>query len=75
MLVRMANTDASEAARLLVRQRWGNRGVERAVAVIVSRADELTPEQRDRLAEATGQEAGDEWPGTPRRGRRPSRER
>jgi hypothetical protein len=57
MIVRMANMDPSEAGRLLVRQRWGSRGVERAVATIVKRADELTEAQRADIAAVLGGEA------------------
>jgi hypothetical protein len=49
----MANTDASEAARLLVRQRWGNRGALRAAAVVVERADELPDAVRAAVHQAT----------------------
>jgi hypothetical protein len=52
----MANTEASEAARLLVRQRWGNRGAVRAAAVVVERADELPEEVRAAVHEATSQD-------------------
>ena len=42
----------SEAARLLVRARWGSRGVDQAVETICRRADELTAAQLAEVAAA-----------------------
>lgn len=51
----MPTTDASEAARQLARARWGTQTLDRAVVEVVSRASELTAEQRaDLRAAATG---------------------
>jgi hypothetical protein len=52
--------DASEAARQLVRARWGNQVVSRAVATIVERQDELTDAQRADLRQVTDQEDPDD---------------
>jgi hypothetical protein len=55
-MVRMSNADASEAARQLARARWGTATLDRAVVEVVSRAAELTADQRAELsAAATGQ--------------------
>jgi hypothetical protein len=48
----MADTKASQAGRELVRTRWGNQVVSRAVSVVVERRDELTDEQLAELAHA-----------------------
>jgi hypothetical protein len=54
----MTDTNAaSEAARQLVRQRWGTRGLDRAVDVVVTRSAELSPVQLAELA-AVLEEAG-----------------
>jgi hypothetical protein len=39
------NMDSSEAARALVRQRWGTAVVDRSIATLRQRADELGPQQ------------------------------
>jgi hypothetical protein len=41
----MAYSDAHEAAKELARARWGTRGLDRAVGVVIERAGQLTPEQ------------------------------
>ena len=51
----MPTADASEAARQLARARWGTATLDRAVVEVVTRASELTAEQRaDLRAAATG---------------------
>ena len=55
----MSADDASEAASLLSRRRWGNQAVSRAVATVVARRDELDAEQLAGLASVLGQEAAD----------------
>jgi hypothetical protein len=52
MMVRMDNAEASEAGRLLARARWGTATLDRAVVEVVSRASELTAEQRAELRTA-----------------------
>jgi hypothetical protein len=53
----MADTEASEAARTLVRRRWGSQVVSRAVLVVVDRAAELDEAQRAQLREIAGDPA------------------
>jgi len=45
-LVRMADTSASDAARSLIAQRWGNRVALRAAETVIARADELPADVR-----------------------------
>jgi hypothetical protein len=45
-----ADSAASEAARRLSEQRWGNTVLSRAVATVVERADRLDTDQVDALA-------------------------
>jgi hypothetical protein len=52
----MADTKASQAGRELVRARWGNQVVSRAVSVVVERRGELTAEQRAELRAVAEQE-------------------
>jgi hypothetical protein len=47
---------ASEAARALNRQRWGDQVLRRAVETVVQRADELGPDLRAELRAVTSQE-------------------
>jgi hypothetical protein len=47
---------ASEAARLLSRARWGSQVVDKAVATVVARRDELGAAQLEQLAAVLGQE-------------------
>jgi len=54
--VRMTSADASEAARSLARQRWGTRGLDAAVGVVIQRSAELSADQLADLAEVLGQE-------------------
>ena len=48
--------DAHEAARQLALARWGSRGLDKAVNVVVSRSAELNPDQLASLAEVVGQQ-------------------
>jgi hypothetical protein len=57
MIVRMANADASEAARELARARWGDAVLRRAVAVVVERSADLDDTQRAELEAAVSKEA------------------
>jgi hypothetical protein len=41
----MGTMDSSDAARALVRQRWGTQVVDRSIAVLQERADEPGPQQ------------------------------
>jgi hypothetical protein len=54
-----AQQDASEAARELARARWGSQAVERAAAVVIPRAGELSEAVRAALHEATGPAGGE----------------
>jgi len=56
----MADTQASQAARSLARARWGNAVVQRAVAVVVERADQLGEAELAELRAVTGREDADE---------------
>lgn len=58
----MAYSEAHEAARHLALQRWGTRGLDRAVGVVVQRSAELSPEQVAELEAAIGQETGTDAP-------------
>ena len=49
----MAYSDAHQAARELARARWGTRGLERAAAVVIERADELPEQLRAQVHEVT----------------------
>jgi hypothetical protein len=53
----MADTqnDASEAARAMLRQRWGNAVVVRSAQVVIERVDELPEALREQLHQATGE--------------------
>jgi len=53
MLVRMADTKASAAARELVRHRWGAQVVSRAAKTVIDRADELPEELAAEVHAAT----------------------
>jgi hypothetical protein len=56
-MTRMSDPDgASEAARALNRQRWGDQALRKAVATVVSRADELSPDLRAELRAVTTQD-------------------
>jgi hypothetical protein len=46
----MADSKASEAGRELIRARWGNRVVSRAVDTVIERRDELDAAQLEQLA-------------------------
>jgi hypothetical protein len=46
--------DASEHGRELARARWGSQAVDRAAELVISRADEVSPELLTRLHEVTG---------------------
>jgi hypothetical protein len=58
MLVRMADTKASAAARELLRQRWGNRVVSRAAQTVIDRADELPADLAEQVHAATEPQLG-----------------
>jgi hypothetical protein len=51
-IVRMTDTAASEAARLLVAQRWGSQRPTRLARELLPRLDELPAEERSRLLDA-----------------------
>jgi hypothetical protein len=51
--------DASAAARALIARRWGSQVVTRAAMTVIERADELPPDVRAEVHQATGQESGD----------------
>jgi hypothetical protein len=55
----MSDAQASEAARELARQRWGDQVVRRAAAIVVERAAELPDAVREQVHQAT-EEACDE---------------
>jgi hypothetical protein len=46
----MGIMDSSDAARALVRQRWGTQVVDRSISILQERADQLGPRQRAELA-------------------------
>ena len=52
-LIRMDDAQASDAARLLARARWGTQTLDRAVDEVLQRRSELTDEQAAQLHEAT----------------------
>lgn len=52
-LVRMADSQASEAARSLARARWGNAVAVRAAHVVIARAGELPPDVAAEVSAAT----------------------
>jgi hypothetical protein len=59
----MGIMDSSEAARALVRQRWGTQVVDRSISTLQQRADELGPQQLAdlrQLLETTDATEGDE---------------
>ncbi len=56
----MSDTKTSEAARELIRHRWGSRVAERAAQTVIARAAELPPEMRARVHEATADEESDD---------------
>ena len=58
----MDDTKASEAARELIRHRWGSQVVERAARVVLERVDELPPATRAlvHLATADQEDVTDE---------------
>jgi len=47
----MSNADASEAARLAARARWGSRVPDHAAEIVIERYGELADATRARLAE------------------------
>jgi hypothetical protein len=51
--------DASAAARALIARRWGSQVMTRAAMTVIERADELPPDVRAEVHQATGQESGD----------------
>jgi hypothetical protein len=55
MMVRMSDTDASEAGRLLARARWGDQVLRQAVGVVVERAADLDQPLREQLLTAVGE--------------------
>lgn len=55
----VAHEDAAEAGRLLARARWGDRGLHKAVSVVLQRAD-LTDTTRDELQQIASPPDGDE---------------
>jgi hypothetical protein len=55
----MTDAQASEAARLLARARWGDTGLRHAVSVVVERRDELDEALKAQLREVTGHAPGD----------------
>jgi hypothetical protein len=52
-MLRMDDAKASEAARELVRHRWGNQVLTRAVGVVVERAADLDEPLREQLRQVT----------------------
>jgi hypothetical protein len=60
--VRMSDPQSSEAARLLALQRWGTTKLDRLADELVSRRDELDPNERERLARALADDNNNEGP-------------
>lgn len=56
----MAYADSHEAARALAFQRWGTRGLDRAVDTVLSRSAELSAEQMRELAEVLDHQEADD---------------
>jgi hypothetical protein len=60
MLVRMADADASEAARSLANARWRGQVITRALRTLAERSGELSPDQlADLRAIADGPPGGE----------------
>jgi hypothetical protein len=51
---------ASEAARSLVRHRWGSQVAEKAASVVISRAGELSPSTKSAVARAVADHDAEE---------------